>query len=102
MKIQALRGMVGSYGALRRGQVADIDDHIAEKLVKAGRAVPVEAAAADPIPASEPGPVSGADAKDTRQTGGRAGKAKPASSSPADPAPETSGQASRPSEGNPA
>ncbi|WGR57703.1 hypothetical protein [Paracoccus versutus] len=102
MKIQALRGMVGSYGALRRGQVADIDDHIAEKLVKAGRAVPVEADAADPIPASEPGPVSGADAKDTRRAGGRAGKAKPASSSPADPAPETSGQASQPSEGKPA
>lgn len=102
MKIQALRGMVGSYGALRRGQVADIEDHIAEKLVKAGRAVIVDGSAADPIPASGTGPVSGADAKGVRRTGGRAGRTKPASSSPADPAPATSDRASNPSEGNPA
>lgn len=91
--------MVGSYGTLRRGQIAEIEDHVARKLVEAGRVVPVEGEADDPTIASEPGPVSEATAKGSRQNGGRAGKAKPASSLPADPAPQPSGETSPTSEG---
>lgn len=102
MRIQALRGMVGSYGTLRRGQVAEIDDHIARKLIKAGRVIAVDEAPADPSPAPEQDQASGAKKKTDRQSGGRAGAAKPASSSPADQAPEPSAQTSPPSEGAPA
>ncbi len=101
MKIQALRGMVGSYGTLRRGQIADIEDHVAVKLVKAGRAIPMDGDAADPTVASEPGTVSEADGKGSRR-GGRAGKAKPASLSPVGQAPKPNGETSPISEGAPA
>lgn len=70
MKINPLRGMMGDYGSLKRGVVADVPDNVAEQLIKRGVAVPAEAAgtAAAHPPA---GP-----------TGGRTGKGKPSSSSP--------------------
>lgn len=72
MKINPLRGMMGDYGSLKRGVVADVPDNVAEQLIKRGVAVPAEAAekAAAHPPA---GP-----------TGGPTGKGKPSSSSPAD------------------
>jgi len=71
LKINPLRSMVGDYGSLKRGIVADVPDSVAGQLIKRGVAVPAEAAgtAATHPPAAP--------------TGGRTGKGKPSSSSPA-------------------
>lgn len=73
MKIRALRPLVGEYGVLRRDQSAEIADHIAQKLIKAGLAVP-----SDPPMSSEKAPVS-EGTTEVRPRGGRTGKAKSAS-----------------------
>ncbi|WP_320176633.1 hypothetical protein [Roseovarius pacificus] len=77
MQIKPLRSMVGSYGRLRRNRPASIDDHIAEKLISKGLAVPYhegEAAGMAPV-----NPTGSANAR----TGGKTGVEKPSSSSQA-------------------
>ena len=97
MKVRALRSMVGEYGALRRGEIAEIEDHIAEKLLKLGR---VELVGPPPAPVSEP--VSGAGDQKTKKAGGRTGRAKPVSSLPAVQAPDGSEKTSPQSKAEPA
>lgn len=95
MWIIPLRSMVGTYGSVRRNRPVEIDDHIAERLIAKGRAVPM----------SPPVAVRGKTKKKpsppgkTGQTGGRTGKGKRSPSSAADPAPAP--QTSISSEGAP-
>lgn len=81
MQIKPLRSMMGDYGSLKRGRIAEVPDHIAQQLVKRGIAVPVQAGK---------GAAANAPVRPTRQApyrrGGQTGEMKPSRSSPADQA----------------
>jgi len=82
MQIRALRGAHGVYGTVRRGQIVDVPDHLAQQLVKRGTFVPVQSAEAAKKAATRPSSAG--------RHGGRTGKGKPSSSLQADQASRTS------------
>lgn len=82
MQIKPLRSMVGSYGSIRRGVVANIPDHIAQQLVKRGVAVPVQGEKEKEAARSAPARPSSAEK--ASPNGGPTGKGKRSSSSAGD------------------
>lgn len=71
MWIKPLRSMVGSYGKVRRGVPANVEKHLADRLIAKGLAVPHAGAAAKP----EGGEGRENPPKATHR-GGKTGKAK--------------------------
>lgn len=82
MRIRPLKSVTGDYGSLRRGRIAEVEDHLAERLIRKGLAVPYVTEAAGT--ATENPRQSGRDIP----AGGQTGKAKQSASLQADPAPE--------------
>jgi len=74
MQIKPLRSMVGSYGKIRKGIEATVDDHIAQQLVRRGVAVPAQTGEGAKQASARP-------SKDARH-GGRTGGGKQSSSLP--------------------
>lgn len=79
MHVRALRGLIGDYGSVRRGEVIEVTDFRGQQLVKRGLVTPVmmEAAGTATKRPSE------------RRTGGETGETKSASSLRPDRPPST-------------
>lgn len=77
MWIKPLRSMVGDYGRLRRNKPANIDKHLADKLIEKGLAVPSKAPAKGKSDGAKGGGQKPANPSKAAQDGGKTGKAKP-------------------------
>ncbi len=97
------RSMVGEYGHARRGVPMEVEDEIADKLVKAGRAVadPNKGKAAPEKKAGKATGDSAGNPSKPRRSGGRTGAGKSSSVSEAGQAPgsQTSSSSGAPGQG---